>query len=187
MRDGTAVILAAGYSKRFGGDKRKHEIEGTSILRKTIEAYLPVFPTPIVVVRADDDFDDAIPPSCKLLRIDDAHLGMSRSLEAGVKEAHDTPWLFVGLCDMPFVKSATLSLMKWVMDQGSYGIVRPRFEKKPGNPVAFSSAFYDVLQNLEGDSGARDFLQKNGDKVHHLDVEDEGVCVDIDTQEDVLD
>ena len=187
MRDGAAVILAAGYSKRFGGDKRRYEIEGIPILRKTIEAYLPVFPTPIVVVRADDELNDAVAPSCKLLRIDDAHLGMSRSLVAGVEEAHDTPWILVGLSDMPFVKSATLSLIKWVMDQGSYGIVRPRYEKKSGNPVAFASAYYDVLRNLEGDSGARDFLQKNRDKVHHLDVEDDGVCIDIDTQEDVLD
>ena len=105
-------------------------LRGIPILRKTIEAYLPVFPTPIVVVRADDELNDAVAPSCKLLRIDDAHLGMSRSLVAGVEEAHDTPWILVGLSDMPFVKSATLSLIKWVMDQGSYGIVRPRYEKK---------------------------------------------------------
>lgn len=187
MQDGTAVILAAGFSKRFGGDKRKYEIGGTSILRKTIEAYLPVFPAPIVVIRADDDFNEAVPQSCKLLQIDDAHLGMSRSLAAGVEDAHDTPWLLVGLSDMPFVKTATLSLIKWVMDQGSYGIVRPRFNGISGNPVAFSSAYYDVLRDLVGDSGARDFLQKNRDKVHHLDVEDEGVCIDIDTFDDVRD
>ena len=187
MRDGTAVILAAGYSKRFGGDKRKYEIEGISILRKTIDAYLPVFPRPIVVVRSDDDFLHTVPESCRLLQIDDAHLGMSRSLVAGVKAAQDTPWLLVGLSDMPFVKSATLSLIKWVMDQGSYGIVRPSYGNKSGNPVAFSSAYYDELQSLEGDRGARDFLQQNSAKIHHLEVEDEGVCMDIDTQEDVLD
>lgn len=184
MRDGTAVILAAGYSKRFGEDKRRYELQGTPLLRKTIEVYLQIFSPLTVVIREDDEFGSLIPSECNLVRIPDAHHGMSRTLIAGVKATIDAPWLVIGLSDMPYIKPATLSLIKWVMDQGSYGIVRPRYQNQPGNPIAFSSAFYDTLQNLEGDQGARDFLRQESNRVHHLDVADEGVCIDIDTPVD---
>ena len=185
MLSGAAVLLCAGFSTRFGSDKRKHRLFGQPIIRKTVDLYLSVFDRVVVVVRPTDDVVDLLPATCEIVEAEDAHMGMSRSLAAGIKAVSEEPWVVLGLGDMPFVSEATLTLLKTRIDQGDFGIVRPFYEGTPGNPVAFSCSHFDNLVQFKGDSGARDFLRSNRDLTSVLSVQDPGICRDIDTKADI--
>ena len=50
-----ALIVAAGFSRRFGSDKRRYVIaDGDPLLLATVKAYSEVFPNVAVVLRHDD-------------------------------------------------------------------------------------------------------------------------------------
>ena len=49
-----AVILGAGFARRFGSDKRIHPFADSSVARVTLTRYLAVFAKVRVVVRTED-------------------------------------------------------------------------------------------------------------------------------------
>ena len=52
-----------------------------------------------------------------------------------------------------------------------------------GNPVLWSSAFFDELCSLHGDSGARHLIAKHAEDLVEVDVRTDAIFADIDTPE----
>lgn len=198
-----ALILGAGFSRRFGSDKRLHPISVGNrrpsdaasatlpMVCVTAQRYLEVFPDTRVVIRPDDDIVAAALakelPEVKTIIASDAHLGMGHSLAAGVKTLGDWSFLFVGLADMPFVQASTLVSLKRQMRQAlnhttDHGlIVQPQYQGRRGHPVGFSRFFFAELTNLTGDQGARDVIGNAADdQVMKLEIADPGILKDID-------
>ena len=64
-------------------------------------------------------------------------------------------------------------------------IAAPSYHGARGHPVGLSSQFRGQLEALRGDEGARAILRLNPDLVTLIDVDDPGVCRDIDTPADL--
>jgi len=60
-------------------------------------------------------------------------------------------------------------------------IVVPVREGQRGNPVLWGRRYFNRMQELEGDAGARDLLQEYAANVSRIEVADESIFVDIDT------
>ena len=177
---GTALILAAGRARRFGGDKRCHRLaDGRTLLETTLAAYRAVFPQPIVVLRPEDAAWAASLPGAVLVYAQDADLGMAHSLAAGVRAARHFDFLFIALGDMPHIQPASLRRLQAAMS-GPERIVQPTHRGASGHPVGFGQAHYDALERLTGDQGAKSVLQAHRDKVLAIPVDDPGVLQDID-------
>ena len=56
-------------------------------------------------------------------------------------------------------------------------------ERKRGNPVLWAARYFDRLQTLEGDVGARHLLAEHDEDVCEVNVSGDGVLRDIDTPE----
>jgi molybdenum cofactor cytidylyltransferase len=54
-----------------------------------------------------------------------------------------------------------------------------------GHPVLFSRELFDTLGRLAGDRGAGSVLDRLGDRLARVDVEDEGIVFDVDHQADL--
>jgi len=191
-----ALILGAGFSRRFGSDKRMHPISVDDtgqlpMLCVTVQRYLEVFSDTRVVIRPDDDIVAAALakrlPEVKTITAADAHLGMGHSLAAGVKAVGDWSFMFVGLADMPFVKTSTLASLKLRMQEALNQttdralIVQPSYQGKRGHPVGFSQFFFAELRKLSGDQGARDVIgNATKDQVVKLEIADPGILKDLD-------
>ncbi len=191
-----ALILAAGFSRRFGSDKRLAELpSGEPLLIATLEKYQAVFPTVAVLLRRDDQpvmqaIRDRFPRNTPLIMsTDHAEDGMGHSLADGVRMLVEWDFLFVGLADMPYVQRSTLRTLNQAMrrarSEGRACIVRPTYDDRPGHPVGFSQEFFPALIQLQGDQGARDLLKTNQDSMRHIPVDDPGVLVDIDQPADL--
>jgi molybdenum cofactor cytidylyltransferase len=186
-----ALIIAAGFSRRFGSDKRLYKLKhGDSLLVACLRPYRAVFPNVAVVVRSSDselsrvvgrEFGRSVPI---IIPTDQAHHGMSASIADGVRALSTWDYLFLGLGDMPYVRAATLEQLRARMDaardDGRPCIVVPTFDADAGHPVGFSCEFFGELIALTGDRGARSVIDAHPEAVERVVTDDPGVVTDID-------
>ncbi len=183
-----AIILAAGRSRRFGSDKRRH------LLAATVALYQSCFEAVRIVLRPEDDtlltaLEIELRESDEIVHASLAHLGMGHSLAAGVAdlEEHDQfVGLFIGLGDMPYIQPETLhELKKALAAAQAPAIVRPYFDGQAGQPVGFTAEYLPELAAMEGDQGARALISAYKDRVLRFDTTDSGVVEDVDVPEDL--
>jgi molybdenum cofactor cytidylyltransferase len=186
-----ALIVAAGFARRFGSDKRLYRLSGgEALLITTLRTYRSAFDNVAVVIRHTDSelnrelvkaFGRAAPI---IIPTENAAHGMAASIADGIRALAAWDYLFIGLGDMPFVTSATLAQLRGAMTRarraGERRIVVPRYDGAAGHPVGFSREFYAELIALSGDRGARSVVAAHPDQVEYLDVDDTGVIADID-------
>ncbi|MYD45013.1 MAG: nucleotidyltransferase family protein [Gammaproteobacteria bacterium] len=181
---GTALILAAGASVRFGSDKKDIPFANKTLLQHTVELYCTVFRKVLVVVRAPINKKvTSFPENVETVIATDARHGLSQSLRAGIVHAQKDPWIVVGLMDMPYVNVRTLENLAARMESTTAAIVRLRFKEQYGNPVGFKQECYSQLCELTGDQGARTLFHTGKFRVETLEVDDRGILIDIDTPE----
>lgn len=177
----SAIVLAAGAGRRFGGGKLLVPLDGVPVIRRTVEAVaLAGFDETLVVTGAlGEEIGAALAGiDCRLVAATDWHQGMAASIRAGVSalsEAGEGAFLFLG--DMPLVPMGLCSDLAALARQVGYA-ARPRVNGKPGHPVCFLRPALPVLLQLTGDRGAGEVLK--GRPVSYLDTADEGALLDID-------
>lgn len=190
MKSG-ALIIAAGFSRRFGSDKRLFRMKGDEpLIIASLRPYRAVFANVAIVVRSSDsELTHMIGTRLGrhlpiIIPTAQAHLGMAASIADGVRTLADWDYLFLGLGDMPYVKSETLARLKAEMDAARVDraarIVVPMYQDAPGHPVGFSREFFAELIALTGDRGARSVIDAHPAHVRRVDVDDPGTVTDID-------
>lgn len=188
------IILAAGSSRRFGDDKRKSPLpSGRSVLEEVIHTASLVLDRLIVVIRFGDKvFAEELSTSLdddriRVFRAPDSALGMAHSLGNAVHEVRDWDAALIFLGDMPFVPETAIRavLGAYEAHKADQPLIVPVCHGKQGHPVVFDQAYFDEIEALKGDVGARSLLQEHEDKVIEVDVDDEGILKDIDTPADL--
>lgn len=164
------------------------------MLARTLATYRAVFDVVAAVIRpGETEVAELVRGAgCHVVEAPDADLGQSRSLAAGVAALtarHDLHGeqtaasgprgLIIGLADMPFVGEDTLRRLVETMTNCPDAIVRPRCHGRAGNPVGFPNSLFPELLRLKGDTGARRLVAASEDVIF-VDVDDDGVLVDID-------
>jgi molybdenum cofactor cytidylyltransferase len=85
---------------------------------------------------------------------------------------------------MPYIRPQTIVKIAATLAAGA-AIVAPVYHGERGHPVGLSSQFRGQLEALRGDEGSRSILRRNEGSVTLIDVDDPGVCRDIDTPADL--
>ena len=184
------VILAAGRGARFGGAKLLATLpSGKTILETTVLAMTSALPSVTVVVRRDPALLRLAEQICRasgalLVVNENADAGMATSIASGVETNANVDGWLIALADMPYVQSATMSLVASQIVNAST-IVVPTFGEQRGHPVGFGQRYFAQLQQLNGDGGARSLLQRHAEHVRLIPVDDVGIVKDIDTPADL--
>lgn len=177
---GGALVLAAGYSRRFGSDKRLYDVEGEPLLRHTVAAVLAAQLPCRVCLRPDDG---ALPlvlnlPGVEFIECKTASRGMGGTLAEGVGACGDWDGLLVVLGDMAWVQPATLAALWQALAPDT--LVEPLYRGAAGNPKGFGSAYFAELAALDGDSGGREIVARHRQRMRGVSVDDPGVLRDLD-------
>ncbi len=108
--------------------------------------------------------------------------GMAASIRVGVEAAVGEQGYLFALGDMPQIAGTTMLKVAEALTN-TEAIAVPVHKGRRGHPVAIGSAYRDALIALTGDRGARPVLARNAANIVEVPVEDEGIFVDVDTQE----
>lgn len=178
-----AVIMASGYSRRFGGDKLLEKLEGIPLVEHLMKKLknLP-FNRVMVVGRTEEMRETAERYGYEYIENRDAHLGQSESVKIGAEAmTGDAVMYFTG--DQAALEERSIArLMEAYEREGE--ITRPVVSGRPSSPVIFPARYRKELMKLEGDSGGREVI-KNAQRITLVDFENPNEFEDVDTQEDL--
>lgn len=106
----SGLILAGGYSRRFGSDKALHPVRGATMIERVYLTLSSVL-TPILISTRSKKQTYNLPVKHVIDRY--AGQGPLAGLHAGMK-AVDTPWIFIAAVDMPLIEA---SLITTILDE----------------------------------------------------------------------
>ena len=188
-----AVLLGAGFGRRFGSDKRLAPLGNQTVAETTAAAYANAFKAVRIVLRSEDiALIERLERFGEVIPTDQAHWGMGHTLAAGFTDV-SWHWAFVGLLDMPFIAPNTLHLLQDRTTDSKQKIIRPllRTSLQPeqsaphGHPMGFHRSLFGDLRALTGDQGARSVLRANPEHIQDVELMDPGLVRDIDRPEDL--
>ncbi|MEK8089556.1 nucleotidyltransferase family protein [Thermithiobacillus plumbiphilus] len=187
MPEITGILLAAGLSRRFGSDKRLHQLpDGRPLALAAAITLQAGMDQTLAVLRPEDAplsqmlVDAGLQP----VFCPQATLGMGASIACGVRASPDAGGWLIALADMPFIQPDTIRLIAESLRQGA-PLVAPLYQGRRGHPVGFGPRFRKDLLALDGDSGARAILQAHPELLRTLAVDDPGILRDIDAPADL--
>lgn len=181
------ILLAAGASSRFGGDKLHHPLpHGVTIAVQAARHLRAAMPQVLAVVRPGQDALAAAlrAEGCEIVVCDRASEGMGASLACAVQAAGSREGYIIALADMPFIRPSTIAAVRDAIAGGA-AIAVPYFHAKRGHPVGLAARFRADLERLGGDEGARSLLAAHASELTKIPVGDPGVLRDIDRPEDL--
>ncbi len=183
----TGVLLAAGRSERFGGDKLSARLpDGRTVAEAAAEAMVASLPRVLAVTRQDDESLAATleAAGCHVVVCDRADEGMGASLACGVAASRAATGWVIALADMPAIRTATIAAIAATLAGGA-SLAAPTYHGSRGHPVGFAGRFGPELAALGGDEGARGVLAGHQAELECVAVEDPGILYDIDTPGDL--
>lgn len=181
------ILLAAGAGSRFGGDKLLHPLEdGVAIAAHAARNLLAALPDVVAVVRWGDFplYDMMEQEGCQVTMFQGASRGMGASLAHGIAQARTADGWVIALADMPKIAPETIRKVVAALQAGA-PVARPVYKGQGGHPVGFSAGLRDELLALDGDTGAREVLERHAADVKLIECDDPGVLLDIDRTSDV--
>jgi molybdenum cofactor cytidylyltransferase len=182
------LILAAGNSSRLGSPKQLIKFEGKTLIERIAETALSISEKVLIVLGGNSEL---ISP--KLERFEntistifnpDWRDGMGTSIRLGVEElAQKSDLILILLSDQPFISKVLLQNMLHTYANSQNPIVACFYNNTLGVPILFHESVFPELLKLEGDKGAKTFLNLYHNKISMIDFP-KGI-IDIDTTEDV--
>ena len=190
----TAIILAAGQSRRMGADNKlllEHDCK--PILRHVAEAALGAKSVSDVVVVTGHEAE-AVADALSGLDVRLVHNvayeeGLSASLRSGIEAVSpETSHALVLLGDMPGISAGMIERMASALEDGEdkvpaeKAILVATSQGKRGNPVLWPRAHFEALAAISGDTGARHIIGQNRDAVIEVEI-GKAAALDVDTPE----
>ncbi len=180
----SAIVLAAGLSSRMGEtNKLLAQVNGKSLLKHVLINLTKSDVDQIVVVAGHESEKIAQQisgPSIKLINNADFEKGLSTSIKAGIETIQSScDAVLIMQADMPFVESNLFNQIISAFHNND-DIVIPRYKGQIGNPLLWSSKYFEQLKQLSGDKGAKQILNDYKGAISYVDVDNIGILVDID-------
>lgn len=184
-----AIVLAAGASSRMGEPKQLLPLGGRPLVIRTVESLLQsaVWPVVVVVGAHHDRVRPALARHPVLISENPAWPeGLASSIRSGIgtlqEFSRELDGALVTLCDQPAFSADLVSKLLTAMRDSGRGIAAARYGGRLGVPAVFRREHFPTLAGLTGETGARDFLNRDPDRVAAVDLP--ALAVDLDTPGD---
>jgi len=184
----SAILLAAGQSKRMGGENKltkkirsipliKHSVK--NILASSIDELIIVLGYQKEIIEKLIDKNEKI----KFIFNKDFESGMASSIKTGLDNlSEETEAFFICLGDMPMVSPDIYNQL--IKSKDNKEIIVPTYKGQQGNPVLFDKTMKEKVLDIRGDVGAKKILELNKAKILNLEINDQSIARGFDTQDD---
>jgi molybdenum cofactor cytidylyltransferase len=187
----TAIVLAAGESRRMGTLKPLLPFGSSSVIRTAVRS-LKASPVSSVLVvlghRSEKIAAELAGEDVRLVINPRYPEGMLTSIQAGIAAADpETEWLVIALGDQPWVRP---ELVEHLLDEAHTGLVEgqtivvPSYCGRRGHPLVLHRRRREEIAALDPEVGLRQLMQRSPEHIRHVVVPEEDVLLDMDTPED---
>ena len=176
------IVLAAGFSSRMGKFKMEMSLNGKTLIERSVESLDKVCSKIIVVAGYKIERIKEILKSYEKVEVvfnKEFEKGMFSSVKIGISQIKAEKF-FLLPGDIPFVNEDVFK--KLLSKKGD--IIIPVFQGRKGHPVLINSSLINEILNEPEDSNLKLFIDTKGFST--VEVQDESILIDIDTEEDYL-
>lgn len=181
----SAILLAAGSSKRMGKLKQLLPLDGKPVIMHCLDTIIESGITDIVVVLnpAGKEIEEALRhlPLTIVLN-NDPSSKMAESVRIGLHSVRDdSSGILICLSDYPLITTDTLKILIAWHEKEPDKIIIPAYENRKGHPNLFPKHCADEI--FQG-ATLREIVHKDTARMHLVEVQDEGILYDMDTEDD---
>ena len=182
----TAILLAAGESKRLFGENKLIKIyKKKPLINHILSSLIKSKINKIIVVLG---FEHSKVKK-KLLKNKKIKLeinknykkGMSSSIKLGLKNLNkNSKGFLIVQSDMPFISKKIINKIISKIFSSDKQIILPRFKKKIGNPIGFKQSISKEIFKIKGYKGAKKIIRRNRNKIEYINTNSRSIHIDFD-------
>jgi molybdenum cofactor cytidylyltransferase len=181
----SAILLAAGSSRRMGQLKQLLPLGDKPIIRHCLDYLIAAGIKNIVAVlgyHGEEVLAAIQEMPVQIVLNKNQESDMAESVRIGLSAVTEySAGVMVCLSDHPLILVETLkSLMQYFLETPDK-IIIPLYKEKRGHPTLFPR---HIIEEICEGGTLRDIVNRDSNRIRLLDVQDEGVILDIDTKED---
>ncbi|HTY24331.1 MAG TPA: nucleotidyltransferase family protein [Desulfomonilaceae bacterium] len=184
----SAIILAAGYSRRMGTLKPMLKLGDKTILERAIRVFRDLNIEDVIVVvghRAREIIPVVHECRARAVMNEQFERGMFSSVQAGVESlSTDSDAFFVLPADIPLVHPQTIETLLEAYHSGKSEMVFPVFLGKRGHPPLIGARYRNEILSYSGEGGLRAVFRNHENESVEVEVADEMILFDLDTPAD---
>lgn len=185
----SAIIPAAGESKRMGRPKMSLPWGNETVLTRVVSIFKNAGVEDIVVVTGGArEQVERLLANIEVRTIhneDHARGGMLSSVQCGMRTlGRQTQAALIGLGDQPQVRERTVRMVCDAFLETKSNIVVPSFQMRRGHPWLVARPLWEQVLEMKPPQSLRDFLSARRAEIHYVNVDDPNVLADLDTPED---
>jgi len=182
----SAIILAAGESKRFGSPKQLFKINNHTLIEHAISAFTGIDEIIIVLGAHRELIEPILPKNFTIAVNENFKSGQTSSLLCGLKKVSaDTQGVFVLPVDCALVNPQTVIKIKEEFTKHKPLIAIPVFNAHKGHPPLYSAKLLNELTTLKIEEPLYTINRKYEKETLLVEVDDENVLKNINTPKDV--
>lgn len=185
----SAIVLAAGQSKRMGRAKMTLPWRATTVLGRVIEVFHAANIDDILVVTgADREATERIAQASRARAVfnpDFASDDMLTSLQIGLRALPDgVEAAFIALGDQPQIEPGTVASVLRQYSDTHAPLIVPSYHMHRGHPWLVARLLWDEILSMRSPQTPRDFLERHATDIRYVVVETPTVLQDLDTPDD---
>ena len=188
----SAILLAAGQSKRMGGDnKLTKKYNKKYLINHILDTLIKSKIEKIIVVLGfqSSKVRRIIVKNKKINFVFNKNYksGMASSIKTGLKRiSKKNIGFLIVQADMPLISKNIINSICYAIKNNKKEIIAPTYKEKIGNPVGFKISIIKKLNKIRGDYGAKKMIQKNKIKLALIKVRSKSILKNFNTQKDFL-
>ena len=185
----SAIILAAGESKRMGQPKMLLPWGNQTVIEHVVNTFLKAGIEDIVVVTGGthEYVKKAIEhyPVRKIQNPNYVAGEMVSSIQYGLREMPErTLASLIGLGDQPQIQEGNVRAICDAYKKTRSPLVVPSFQMKRGHPWLVARPLWQKLLALQAPQTPRDFLRDHSDRIQYVSLDTPTILADLDTPDD---
>lgn len=185
----SAIILAAGQSRRMGQPKMLLPWGNLTIVEHVVRIFLDAGLRDVLVVTggAREQVEEILAsyPVRQVPNPDYASGEMLSSLQCGLSAMRkDAQATLIGLGDQPQVQESTVRLICEAYRESPSRLVVPSFRMRRGHPWLVARPLWEEILALRSPESPRDFLNEHAPEILYVNLDTPTILADLDTPED---
>lgn len=184
----TAILLAAGESRRMGEFKQLLPFEGKTFVECCADHLLASRAREVIVVTGHRDAE--VRAAIRDRPVTFAHnpeyrFGMGSSIKRGVEALpQDTRAILVALADQPQIGVDAIDRIIEAYESHHALIVIPTYKGRNGHPILLDASLKQEILDMDQAQGLRQVVHAHADRTLRVEASSEDVLVDFDYPED---